>query len=165
MTMETKMDTVTESGIHVPEIPRISRKIDTIIVHCSATPEGASFNAADIDRWHRKPPFNFRCIGYHYVVLLDGTIELGRRIEEVGAHCAGHNKHSIGVCYIGGVRKDGHTAEDTRTVPQKEALVALLKALKKTFPNAKIRGHRDFANKDCPSFDATNEYLFLSDNQ
>ncbi len=159
------METLAESRIHVPEIPRISRKIDTIIVHCSATPEGANFNASDIDRWHRKPPFNFRCIGYHYVVLLDGTIELGRHIGEVGAHCAGHNKHSIGVCYIGGVRKDGHTPKDTRTLPQKEALLELLKALKARFPTAEIRGHRDFSPKNCPSFDATKEYSFLSDNQ
>jgi len=121
------------------------RQINEIIVHCSATPKGANFTVEDIDSWHRKPPFNFRCIGYHYVIYLDGTIHLGRPIEEEGAHCkeGGHNRHSIGVCYIGGVRKeDGRTPEDTRTPEQKEAMKVLLQLLKAAFPEAKIYGHR-----------------------
>ena len=139
------------------------REITDIIIHCTATREGLDFSIGQIRKWHQQRGFSD--IGYHYIIHRNGSVEDGRSVDIAGAHCAGHNTHSIGVCYIGGVRKDGHTAEDTRTVPQKEALVALLKALKKSFPNAKIRGHRDFANKDCPSFDATKEYLFLSDNQ
>jgi N-acetylmuramoyl-L-alanine amidase len=136
------------------------RQINEIIVHCSATPEGADFKVEDIDKWHRKR--GFRCIGYHYVIYLDGGIHLGRPIEEEGAHCLGHNIHSIGVCYIGGVAKDGHTPKDTRTPEQKEALKALLGLLKAAFRDARIYGHRDFAKKDCPSFDATKEYLDIS---
>ena len=48
----------------------IMRKIDSIIIHCSATKVGQDFTAADIDRWHRERGFNG--IGYHYVVCLDG---------------------------------------------------------------------------------------------
>ena len=136
------------------------RKIDKIIVHCSATPEGSHFTVEDIDRWHRRE--GSRCIGYHYVIYLDGSIHPGRPVEEVGAHCYGQNKHSIGVCYIGGVAKDGHTPKDTRTTAQKEALLKLLKELKQKFPEAVIHGHRDFARKACPSFDATNEYEYIS---
>lgn len=123
------------------------RQINEIIVHCSATPGGANFTVEDIDKWHRKR--GFRCIGYHYVIYLDGGIHLGRPIEEEGAHCldGGHNKHSIGVCYIGGVAKDGHTPKDTRTPEQKEALKALLGLLKAAFRDARIYGHRDFAKK------------------
>lgn len=132
------------------------RKINEIIVHCAATPEGKNFKAADIDRWHRER--KMKCIGYHYVVDLDGTVEPGRPESEIGAHCLGHNKNSIGVCYVGGLAADGRTPEDTRTAAQKEALLALLKKLRAKYPKASIHGHRDFAAKACPSFDATTEY-------
>ena len=78
-----------------------------------------------------------------------------------GAHCKGHNATSIGVCYIGGLDADGKRPKDTRTEYQKKALKALLTLLKLRFPNAEIRGHRDYAAKDCPSFDATAEYKDL----
>lgn len=132
------------------------RKINEIIVHCAATPEGKNFKAADIDRWHRER--KMKCIGYHYVVDLDGTVEPGRPESEIGAHCLGHNQYSIGVCYVGGLAADGKTPKDTRTAAQKEALLALLKKLRAKYPNASIHGHRDFAAKACPSFDATREY-------
>lgn len=132
------------------------RKINEIIVHCAATPEGKNFKAADIDRWHRER--KMKCIGYHYVVDLDGTVEPGRPESEIGAHCLGHNQYSIGVCYVGGLAADGKTPKDTRTAAQKEALLALLNKLRAKYPNASIHGHRDFASKACPSFDATREY-------
>ena len=96
-------------------------------------------------------------IGYHYVIKLNGIIELGRPLDMQGAHTKGQNKNSIGVCYIGGCDKDME-AKDTRTDAQKDSLIELLRVLKKMYPNAKIHGHRDFAAKACPSFDATTEY-------
>lgn len=132
------------------------RIIDEIIVHCSATAEGKDFTTADITRWHRQR--GFTTIGYHYVVYRDGSIHAGRDVNVAGAHCTGHNTHSVGVCYIGGCKADGCSPKDTRTEAQKAALLKLLKDLKRLYPNAKIRGHRDFANKECPSFDATKEY-------
>ena len=138
------------------------REITEIIVHSSATPEGAHFTVEDIDRWHRRRKFH--CIGYHYVVYLDGSIHPGRPVEEMGAHCPAnrHNYHSIGVCYIGGTEKDGHTPKDTRTPAQKEALRALLGLLKAAYRNARIYGHRDFMPTACPSFDARSEYKEIS---
>ena len=135
------------------------RRITEIIVHCSATPEGKDFTVADITRWHKAR--NFVTIGYHYVIYRNGEVHNGRPERQVGAHCTGHNSYSIGVCYIGGVAKDGKTPKDTRTSAQKLALERLLKHLKERFPNATIRGHRDFAAKACPSFDATEEYKDL----
>ena len=135
------------------------RSINTIIVHCSATPEAKSFTVADIDRWLRQR--GFAQIGYHYVIYLDGSVHKGRPVELVGAHCQGHNAHSIGICYIGGLAKDGKTPKDTRTPEQKSALENLLKELKAQYPAAKIHGHRDFAAKACPSFDATKEYAHI----
>ena len=81
------------------------RNIKYIIVHCSATAEGKDFKEKDIDKWHRQR--GFTCIGYHYVVDLDGKIEVGRPESQIGAHCKGYNSVSIGVCYVGGVAKDG----------------------------------------------------------
>ena len=135
------------------------RRITEIIVHCSATPEGKDFTVADITRWHKAR--KFVTIGYHYVIYRNGEVHNGRPERQVGAHCTGHNSYSIGICYIGGVAKDGKTPKDTRTSAQKLALERLLKHLKERFPNATIRGHRDFAAKACPSFDATEEYKDL----
>ena len=111
---------------------------------------------ADIDRYHRS--LGWKGCGYHYVIPTDGTIEMGRPEEMVGAHCKNHNRHSIGVAYVGGLAHDGKTPCDTRTDAQKVSMKVLLQAMRKLYPNAKIHGHRDFAAKDCPSFDATEEY-------
>lgn len=134
------------------------RKITKIIVHCADTPEGRDDKAADIRRWHKARGFND--IGYHYVVDLDGTIEPGRDVTIAGAHCTGQNATSIGICYIGGADTD-MKPKDTRTEEQKTALRLLLKYLVQKYPGAKIYGHRDFANKSCPSFDAKTEYKEL----
>ena len=76
----------------------------------------------------------------------------------IGAHCSGQNANSIGICYVGGLAKDGKTPKDTRTDAQKHSLLELLKELKAKYPNATIHGHREFAAKACPSFDAKSEY-------
>jgi N-acetylmuramoyl-L-alanine amidase len=131
------------------------RRIDKIIVHCTATPEGRDVSVKEIDLWHRQR--GFKGVGYHYVIGLDGTVDVGRPISEIGAHCSGYNSHSVGVCYVGGLDKDGRP-KDTRTTRQKSALIVLLTALREQFPKARIFGHRDFAAKACPCFDATKEY-------
>ena len=133
------------------------RKIDSIILHCTATPEGRDYPTEEIRRWHVVGN-GWKDIGYHFVVHPDGTVEAGRPVEQIGAHCKGHNSNSIGVVYIGGTAADGKTPKDTRTPEQKVALVKLLTELKHRYPNATIHGHRDFAAKACPSFDATKEY-------
>lgn len=134
----------------------MARKINEIIIHCSATAEGKDFNAKDIDRWHKQR--GFKKIGYHYVIKLDGTVEIGRGVEEIGAHCTNHNRNSIGICYIGGLAPDGKTPKDTRTPQQKSALWKLLLELIIKYPDATIHGHREFANKACPCFDVQKEY-------
>ncbi len=132
------------------------RTIKEIIVHCTATAEGKDYTIADITKWHKQR--GFATIGYHYVVYRDGSIHNGRDVNVAGAHCTGHNSYSIGVCYVGGCKSDGLSPKDTRTNAQKTALLSLLKNLRVLYPNAKIYGHRQFANKACPSFDATKEY-------
>ena len=133
-----------------------TRVINEIIVHCSATPEGKDYTLDTIRQWHRQRGFSD--IGYHYVIHPDGTVEDGRDVNIAGAHCSGHNSKSIGICYIGGMTADNKKAKDTRTEEQRKSLKALLMAMRKLYPQAKIHGHRDFAAKACPSFDATEEY-------
>ena len=135
---------------------RSKRTIKEIIVHCSATPEGKDYTVVDIRKWHKQQGWSD--IGYHYVVYRNGHIEPGRDVDIIGAHCEGHNANSIGVCYIGGVARDGKTSKDTRTLAQKAALISVLTELRQMYPQAKIYGHRDFSHKDCPCFDAKKEY-------
>lgn len=135
------------------------RQIDEIIVHCSATREGRDFSAADIRRWHVADR-HFSDIGYHFVVRIDGSIEAGRPLRRPGAHCRAHNRRSVGVCYIGGLDRNGHPA-DTRTAAQRASLLALLTILRCAFPHASIHSHHDFAPKACLCFPATSEYTSL----
>lgn len=136
------------------------RKINKLIVHCSATPEGRDVKTETIKDWHVNSN-HWKDIGYHYVIELDGSIHKGRDENVIGAHCSGQNANSIGICYVGGVAKDGKTPKDTRTDAQKQSLLKLLKELKAKYPNATIHGHREFAAKACPSFDAKYEYKDL----
>lgn len=118
-----------------------------------------------------KQPQSGRICGYHFVVLPDGTIETGRYLSEIGAHVSGQNSRSIGICYVGGLDANGKAA-DTRTPEQKEALLWLLMRLVVMFPDATIKGHRDYSPdlngdgiiepweyiKECPCFNAAIEY-------
>lgn len=137
-------------------LKKTKRKVIRVIIHCSATQEGKDFTVQDIDRWHRQR--GFTNIGYHYVIYRDGTIHEGRNIDVIGAHCTGYNTGSIGVCYIGGLASDGKTPKDTRTNAQKAALFNLVKRLKGLYPGVQVYGHRDFAAKACPCFNAKKEY-------
>jgi len=125
------------------------REIKEIILHCTATQEGREVHVADVDRWHKQQ--GWECIGYHYLITLDGKIEKGRPEWKIGAHCKGHNNVSIGIAYVGGVDYQGKP-KDTRTEAQKRALVQLLREVRGRYPKATIHGHNEFAAKACPSF-------------
>lgn len=131
------------------------RKINEIIVHCSATKPQTDIGVKEIRNMHVQDN-KWADIGYHYVIRLNGYIEKGRSVYRAGAHCYGHNRHSIGVCYVGGLDQSGN-ATDTRTPAQKKALRKLLEELVSMY-HCPIFGHRDFAAKDCPCFDARTEY-------
>ena len=132
------------------------RSIKEIIIHCSATREEQQVSVDTIRDWHLAKGWND--IGYHFYIDLNGIINKGRDIDKIGAHCKGHNRNSIGICYCGGVETDGKTPKDTRTQEQKDSLLHVLKTLKAMYPEAVIYSHNEFANKACPSFDATEEY-------
>lgn len=107
------------------------RTITLIIIHCSDVRPNQTSRAAQIDQWHKKR--GWKCIGYHYVIRRDGSIERGRPESMVGAHCLNHNQHSIGVCYESGLDANGKAA-DTRTPKQRASMRALLVELKQSYP-------------------------------
>lgn len=137
------------------------RTINEIIVHCTASKEGVNQTVESIRKFHTKPVSQggrgWSDIAYHFVVYLDGSVHAGRPVDRIGGHCLNHNTYSIGVVYVGGLDKNGK-AKDTRTPEQKEGLLKLIKQLKKDYPKATVHGHREFANKACPCFDAKSEY-------
>ena len=142
------------SGVN---IKKSRRKINLIVVHCTATEEGKDYSVEWIRKVHVKK--GYADIGYHYVIYRDGSLHLGRNVDYVGAHARNHNANSIGIVYVGGCPKgDTHKNKDTRTDAQKKTMLALLKKLRSLYLSAKIVGHKDVNATGCPSFDAKNEY-------
>lgn len=133
------------------------RPITHLVVHCSATPEGRDIGARTIRQWHLDKGWSD--IGYHFVIRLNGVIEMGRAIAIPGAHVEGHNAKTIGICMVGGCDA-AMKPKNTFTPPQFKALHSLLRDLHHSYPNALILGHRDFpgVKKACPSFD-TRQWL------
>lgn len=129
----------------------ITRPINEIILHCSATREGQDISVETIRGWHVEGR-GWSDIGYHFVILLDGTVEVGRPLRRAGAHVKGRNANSIGICYIGGVEADGKTAKDTMTPAQEQATRNLITTLRGVFGPISLHGHNEFSSKDCPSF-------------
>lgn len=153
---ESKLLSDVEDGEYMSE-----EAVRYIVVHCTATRADRGYTVEQLARDHRRR--GFRTIGYHFYVRRDGTATQHRRLLEVGAHCRPWNRCSIGVCYEGGLDATGKPA-DTRTEAQRTRLAELLRLLRRAFPQAEIRGHRDMANatpKDCPCFDASGEYANL----
>lgn len=133
------------------------RPLNEIIVHCTATPEGRPYSREQLKRDHLARGFSD--IGYHFIVNFDGSIILGRPLEQVGAHVEGHNTGTIGISYIGGVDKN-LKPKDTRTVAQKATLIAKCKELIAKYPTIKkVSGHNQYAAKACPSFDVRKDPL------
>ena len=169
---------LTHKGVSV-RLKKSRRQITHIVVHCTATPEGQAKTVEQIRAEHKKQGWSD--IGYHYVIYRDGSICLGRDVDISGSHVSGHNATTIGVVYVGGLENNPALpyqklkAKDTRTLAQREALVALLETLRLLYPKAKIVGHRDFSPdkngngliepsewiKACPSFDAKTEYAYI----
>ncbi len=139
------------------------RKIERIFVHCTAGSQKASVN--DIMAEFRRKGWKYP--GYHYLITPDGVIHQLLDEEEVSNGVRGFNATSINVAYSGGIN-----SVDNRTEAQKASLLRLLKELRLRYPKAAIMGHRDISPdkngngivdpweriKDCPCFDAKDEY-------
>lgn len=136
------------------------RQIKRIFVHCTASSQkwGVKELLAEFKAKGWRNP------GYHYVITIDGSIHQMLPIEMVSNGVQGHNANAINIAYVGGINSKGKPV-DNRTQAQKQAMITLLKQLKKRFPGAQIMGHRDIWGSDtrkwkkwCPCFDAKSEY-------
>ncbi|AGO47823.1 N-acetylmuramyl-L-alanine amidase [Cellulophaga phage phi46:1] len=127
------------------------RTIKYIVLHCTATVQHAKVE--NIIKYWRNV-LKWKSNGYHFIIESSGKVHNITPIENVANGVAGYNSASIHISYIGGIDKNGK-ALDNRTPEQIEAQKQLIRTLTKQFPNAEIKGHRDFPNvrKDCPSFD------------
>lgn len=133
------------------------RDINRIIIHCSATREGQDIDAATIKRWHTQDR-GWSDIGYHYVIKLDGCLEAGRPLDRTGAHVKGHNKDSIGICYIGGCDEDMNP-KDTMTPEQEDTMRELIFSLRMVWDKGlTLHGHNEYASKACPSFKVSEKF-------
>lgn len=127
------------------------RTIKYIIIHCTAGSQTQTVKAIT-DYW--KNVLGWKKPGYHHLISPDGTDNQLLPISEVSNGVQGFNSHSIHISYIGGVDSLGKPA-DNRTDAQLLTMEMLVRNYHKAFPDAEIKGHRDFPNvtKDCPSFD------------
>jgi N-acetyl-anhydromuramyl-L-alanine amidase AmpD len=130
-------------------------KTNWIVLHCSAT-RGLQTNIGvdDIRRWHKAQ--GWKDVGYHFVIKRDGTLQTGRAQNTIGSHAKGHNYNSVGICLVGGLDDKTWKPVDNFTAAQWKTLTSLVGRLIKTYPAAKVLGHRDFpgVNKACPCFSA-----------
>lgn len=122
------------------------RKIRRIVIHCSDTEDSLDISARDIREWHTRDN-GWSDIGYHYVVRRNGTLEKGRDLDQIGAHVQGHNKDSIGICWVG--RKQISSEQYT-------SLLAVVRGLMNMFNLTvdNVYGHKELDDhKTCPNLD------------
>ena len=101
-----------------------------------------TFTLQALEASHRKRGFNG--IGYHYYIRQSGEVINTRPLRRIGAHVKGYNRYSVGICYEGGLDKDGKS-KDTRTPEQRAALRLLVDELLARFPGCKVCGHRNLS--------------------
>jgi len=140
-------------------------RVEYLVVHCSATAASPTITASTIEGWHRKQ--GWKDIGYHFVVLTDGSWQVGRPLTVMGAHVGpAYNRRSLGICMVGGADANGRAVNNFHAA-QFQGLETLLRNLRTSYQNAVICGHRDLSPdrdgdgivephewvKQCPSFD------------
>ena len=145
------------------------RKIDEIIVHCSATQRAGWFaelsnekQLEEIRRWHVSDN-GWYDIGYHAIICRDGQLLYGRADATAGAHCLGHNATSLGVCLIGGFgsAQDDHF-DDHFTPAQRDTLKKYIEANRSRYGQSiKVSGHNKYSNRACPGFNV-DEFLGIA---
>lgn len=122
-----------------------------IVIHSSATKENHDATIHDIHQWHLERGWSG--VGYHGVIERDGTFSIGRPLESVGAHVAGKNYTTIGICMVGGLSEDGKSQVDNFTKSQYRTLQSVIILLKSIYKNAKVVKHKDLAKTLCNEVD------------
>lgn len=130
----------------------VRKKTDLIVIHCADTYPDMDIGVKEIDRWHRAR--GFLMVGYHFVIRRDGSVETGRHVDEAGAHVAGANHRSVGICVVGGKSRDNDGPENNFTEAQWNTLSLVVGEMLAKYPTAKVVGHNELnKGKACPTFD------------
>lgn len=136
------------------------RKIENIIIHCTATRPDADVDIDHVRTWHVKGN-GWRDVGYHYLIKLDGTVQHGRHISKTGAGVKGHNSHSVHIAYVGGC-DDDLKPKNTLNADQRAALYQLTTSIVRVLGPLDVIGHNDLTDeKACPSFKVGTELAQL----
>ncbi|WP_108669562.1 peptidoglycan recognition family protein [Peribacillus acanthi] len=117
------------------------KKVDKLVLH---HPAHKTWGIEDIHEYHKNTK-RWNGIGYNYFITFDGRIIEGRG-KNIGAHCSGHNDHTLGICFQGNFDEQEMTAE------QIQAGGWLISQLVKDYGltlNDVIR-HKDLAKTSCP---------------
>ena len=121
------------------------RIIKRAIIHCSASEHLSHDNYESIYKWHVTER-GWSDIGYHYLILKNGTVVKCRPVWRKGAHCKeqGMNTDSIGICLTG-----NYEFSDEQFV----SLQKIIDELRWLFGDISIHGHYEFSSKKtCPNF-------------
>lgn len=155
-----------------------AKQIKYIVVHCQA---GHGTLQSMKDFWENTLGWNSP--GYATWIDYDGTPHKLADYNTPTNGVAGFNSQSLHLCYRGGVLQTNvHEAKDTRTQPQRDGILQeilsmlnWLSANGNDLQNVMIVGHYHFSTdknhngaiesweriKECPSYDAYEEYAFL----
>ena len=166
------MDSICETVLQgkIERMRHATESVRFIVIHCSATRCNRPYTAQQLEHDHRSR--GFRTTGYHFYIRTDGTTTHPRLLGEVGAHVKGLNHCSIGICYEGGLDRNGK-AKDTRTDAQKRAMRELVADICKRYEIVDVLGHRDTSPdkdgngiverwewlKECPCFEVKDEFV------
>ena len=164
-TYDSKRQTIGATGAFFGSESGRMRKINKIILHCTADPDGVDHTLEYYNAEHlKRDNGTWMGVGYHFIIHPNGTIDSARPVNMVGSHCKGQNYNSIGIAYIGGMNKKYTAAKDTRTRAQKRQMWRLVLFLLQRFPSATVHGHHEYDPKPCPCFDVKSEYKALMNN-
>lgn len=153
------------------------KKLEFLVIHCTATPAGREVSSDDIRRWHTSPPpagRGWNQVGYRKMYHINGGVEqLVANNEdsfvdawEITNGVAGHNSVCQHIVYAGGMDAANKVPFDSRSIPQKEAMKRDILAFHTKFPEVKIVGHNYFdKGKACPSFDVQDWLKQIGINQ
>lgn len=154
----------------------MSKALQYLVIHCTATPEGRHISSDDIRRWHLSPApvgRGWKQVGYTDMFHVNGVVE--RLVKnnddafvdgwEITNGAVGVNDRARHIVYVGGLAINGKTAKDTRNVAQMESMKKYVVNFNRRFPKVKIVGHNELAAKACPSFDVPEWLRSIGINQ
>jgi N-acetylmuramoyl-L-alanine amidase len=118
----------------------MARRIDFIVLHCTASQPTETVERIQ-QYWREK--LGWKTPGYHRIIRADGSIAELLDYEKISNGVRGYNAHAIHISYIGGIDRKGKP-KDTRTALQLASMAKLVEELKAKYPNAIVKGHRDF---------------------